>query len=119
MARGVGIPFGGSGVELKNKEDFRAILDAAPNEVAGLREALVAGNIDGSCYDGPCACLVGTLERVRKCEANQIVKRDSSRPAEVMFTGIRPGMTPLNSPLVAIVVNWIDEWRAQKNGAQA
>lgn len=30
-----------------------------------------------------------------------------------------PGMTPRNSPLVAIIVNWIDEWVAAQKTAPA
>jgi hypothetical protein len=45
------------------RADLWAILDAAPAEVAALREKVVAGEINGSTYEGACACLCGTIRQ--------------------------------------------------------
>ena len=94
------------------RADFVAVLDAAPHEVAGLRAALVAGTVDGSAYRGECACLIGTIAKVRQCDYAALgsgLTPNSSRPAERWFLAIRPGM-PVDHPVVAITLGWIDAW---------
>ena len=55
-----------SGADLSRaKNDFWDILIRAPREVAGLRAALVGGKVDGSTYQGSCACLVGSIANIR------------------------------------------------------
>ena len=72
-----------TGAVLTNyQEDVYRVLAAAPAEVPGLLDALRAGKIDGSSYDGECGCLVSTLERVRGTGAGTIVTRDSNSAAE-------------------------------------
>ena len=98
------------------KSDFRSILDLTPNEVPALRAAIVAGNIDGSVYEGPCACLVGTIAKARRCTYNDIpgVVPASHRPAERLFSGLAPGHTPERNPIAKLIVEWIDEWTAER-----
>ena len=83
------------------KEDFYSILNAAPNEVLALRLALVEGRVEGSTYEGKCACLVGTI---------------STRPAEIWFMAISEGETPATNQVSAITVEWVDEWLAANGG---
>ena len=101
------------------KNDFFIVLLYGRNEIKYLKENLVAGNIDGSCYDGSCSCLSGTLERgtrehngpKEKQFIDSILStRDSSRPAERFFLGIKPGHTPENSQFAKIVMEWIEEF---------
>ena len=98
------------------KADFFRVLDAAPNEVQGLRKALVEGRINGSAYEGECACLVGTIANVRGCDYKTIggLRPDSSRPAEKWFLMFSPGArwTPERHGGAAITLKWIDEWVA-------
>jgi hypothetical protein len=94
------------------RDDLWAVLSSAPNEVMGLRTALAAGRIDGSTYEGTCACLVGTLAKVRGCRYDEIdtLTPDSERPAEVFFDTIRPGDTPDNHANAKLAMEWIDLW---------
>ena len=105
-----------SGADLSDaKNDFWEILLRAPNEIAGLRAALVAGKVDGSTYEGTCSCLVGTIANVRGtgyCDLGNGIKPDSSRPAERWFMGIRKGDTPETNQISAITVGWLDEFVA-------
>ena len=97
------------------KDDFFEVLDSQPNEVPGLLAALNAGKVDGSTYQGECACLVGTLANVKGCAYTALdVRPDSNRPAEIWFLNINPGMTPDNNGFAAITKEWIDEWAAKR-----
>ena len=97
------------------RSDFQAVLASVPSEVPALRDALVAGKVDGSAYKGECACLVGTIANARHCPYDAIpgLAPDSSRPAERFFLAIRKGDTPENSQFVARAVSWIDEFTTE------
>ena len=96
------------------RADFFAVLSLARNEIAGLRLAVVEGQIDGSSYNGPCACLVGTIAILQDCDYGNVpgIPIDAARPAERLFTGIGEGDTPETNPVSAIVLGWIDEFTA-------
>ena len=112
-----------SGADLsEQKADFFDILLRAAPEIAGLRDALVNGRVDGSTYEGPCACLVGTIANVRGTSYASLgngIKPDSGRPAERWFIGIRKGDTPETSQISAITVEWLDEFVALLQIARA
>jgi hypothetical protein len=94
------------------KEDFYAVLRAVPAEVPALRLALVEGRVDGSTYEGTCACLVGTIANARHCFYRAIsdLAPNANRPAERWFLAIREGHTPETNPVSAITLGWIDEF---------
>jgi hypothetical protein len=95
------------------RDDIRKVLDTAPTEVGGLLQALWDGKVDGSTYTGECACLVGTLEKVRGKGTNVEIPNlghDSSRPAEEWFLNIRKGDTPVSNPSAAFAAAVIAEW---------
>jgi len=94
------------------QDDIYDILASAPAEVPGLLAALKAGQIDGSTYTGDCACLVGTIAKVRGCDYSALagIRPDSSRPAERFFAAINPGDTPENHPLAKFAEQWIESW---------
>ena len=77
------------------------------------------GKIDGSTYEGDCACLVGTLANVRQCkyEAIPSLTPNSSRLAERFFLAIKPGDTPEKSQAAKLALEWIDRWLANMRGA--
>jgi Pentapeptide repeats (8 copies) len=96
------------------KADFWMILLSAPFEVAGLRLALIEGRVDGSTYEGDCACLVGTIANVRHASYKELgIKPDSTRAAERWFMGIKKGDTPETNQVSKITVKWLDEFTSK------
>ncbi len=104
--------------------DLWTVLDAAPAEVAGLRTALIDGAVDGSVYQGECACLVGTLANVKGCGYSELpgITPNEHRPAEAWFMPIREGDKPVELAeregqfRAAVAVRWIDEWQSRREG---
>lgn len=101
------------------RDDVWAVLSAAPAEVPALREAIAAGRIAGSCYEGECACLVGTIANARHCRYDAIpgLAPDSSRPAERFFLAIRRGDTPGMSQFSRLALEWCDDWLGRMRAA--
>ncbi len=99
------------GNALSVKADLWELLLHAIPEIPALRQAIIDGKVDGSVYEGECACLCGTIANVRKCDYKQLegIRPNSSRPAEAYFTGISKGNTPENNKIAAQVLVWIDE----------
>jgi hypothetical protein len=89
--------------------------------VAGLRAAIIEGRIDGSTYEGSCACLVGTIANVRHCRYDELetLKPNSSRPAEVFFLSIRKGDKPETSQFSKLALGWLDTWVGNVSAAFA
>jgi hypothetical protein len=98
--------------------DHRKILAAAPDEVAGLLAAIRAGKINGKLYDGECRCLVGTLEKIRGCEMNEVVLRNQYRPAEKFYMAIGQGHTPKNNSFSRYAEQWCVEFLAEKGASK-
>ena len=94
------------------RDDIWAILSSAPIEVPALISALNAGKVDGSTYTGECACLVGTLAKVRGIDYNKFesLTANANRPAERFFMGIRTGDTPETSQFSKLAHDWCVEW---------
>jgi hypothetical protein len=94
------------------RDDLWAVLSAAPSEVPGLLAAIREGRIDGSTYEGECACLVGTIEHVAGAAHNTlpILKANSSRPAEMFFLSINKGDTPETNQFSKLAADWIEDW---------
>jgi hypothetical protein len=98
------------------RRDIREILDAAPAEVGGLLQALWSGKVDGSTYEGECACLVGTIANVRGSRYDAIpgITPDTQRPAERWFMNIRKGDTPVTNPAAAYACAVVAEWMHER-----
>jgi hypothetical protein len=77
------------------KADMWMTLTQARGEVPALVSALREGRVDGSQYEGECACLVGTLSNAR-AEQYRTAFPDATRahPAEQWFLMIRKGDKP-------------------------
>jgi hypothetical protein len=103
------------------RDDVWSILSGAPSEVPTLLAKLKAGEVDGSCYEGTCACLVGTLANARGVNYNDLcgLVPNSSRLAEVWFTGIHPGDTPETNQQCRIAAEWVEDWLGRMRAAFA
>ncbi len=99
--------------------DMRTVLSAAPAEADGLLLALRGGRVDGSKYEGPSACLVGTIANVcgKRYDSLPGLVPDCSRPAERFFSAIKKGDTPETSQAVKIAAEWVEEWLSEKSEA--
>ena len=97
------------------KNDFFMVLFSVPSEIAGLLAKFIAGDVDGSCYEGDCANLLGTIANVKGVNFLRIegLTPDENRPAEKFFGRVREGDTPQNSLPVRLAVQWIDEFEAK------
>jgi uncharacterized protein YjbI with pentapeptide repeats len=109
------------------KLDLWSVLDQAPAEVGGLRAALVEGRVNGSTYEGACACLVGTIANVRQISVHEIdIPQDSSRPAEQWFMPIAEGHKTVELDALdkdtsegvfraSVALVWVDQWIEKSN----
>ena len=94
------------------RDDMFLLLLNAKGEIDNLKLAIKEGKIDGSTYEGECACLCGTLE---KSNDKNVVKRiydlrDASRPIEMFFRGIKKGDTPETSRFSELALKWLQEF---------
>jgi hypothetical protein len=96
------------------RTDLLNILRLVPDEVPALREKIIDGEINGSVYEGRCACLVGTIAAIRNCRYTDIpdITPNHRRPAEVWFSLIRPGQVPEIHAPTRLAVEWIDQFLA-------
>jgi Pentapeptide repeats (8 copies) len=94
------------------RDDLWAVLSAVPSEVTGLIDALKTGRVDGSTYQGECACLVGTIANVRHVHFEKLgaLQPNHLRPIERFFITIRKGDTPATSQFSALAVEWAEQW---------
>jgi uncharacterized protein YjbI with pentapeptide repeats len=96
------------------KEDFLREVLKMPGELEFLRDAIRNGKINGSVYEGECACLAGTLSKATG-KSWSIFKDDSpiaidaSSPRERFFMGIAEGDTPETNPISAIALEWTNK----------
>jgi hypothetical protein len=72
--------------------------------------------VDGSCYEGSCACLVGTIANARGVSYDALgplLQPNSGRPIERFFDAIAPGETPETSQPCALAAEWTADWIAR------
>jgi hypothetical protein len=102
------------------KTDLWSILLQAKKEILGLKYALINGKVDGSTYEGECACLVGTIANVAKVNYKNLIgiKTDISRPIERFFLCIKKNDTPETSQFSKLAVDWIEEFEVYLNALE-
>jgi len=104
------------------RDDLWVVLCTAPEEAAGLLEALRAGKVDGSVYEDECGCLAGTTAEASLAmgashDPMDDFLPDLDRDAERWFSGIKNGDTPDTSELVAITAGWVADWLERMRSA--
>jgi hypothetical protein len=92
------------------KKDYFDVLIKAIPEITNLRKSIVDGKIDGSTYEGECACLCGTLENNHEIKQVIYDQRDWNRPIERFFLAINKGDTPETSQFSKLALIWLDEF---------
>ena len=99
------------------KNDFWAKLLKLKNEIPAFKEKIIAGEIDGSCYEGECCCFVGTMAKIKHLDYQKLegVYPDSGSPTERWFMGISKGMKPETHEIVKITLEWIEEFEMWLN----
>jgi hypothetical protein len=101
------------------RDDIWAVLCSAPAEAPALLQALKDGKVNGSAYEGECACLVGTIANARHCNYEEIpgLKPSASRPAERFFMNITTGDTPETSQSCKIAAEWVEGFITRMSAA--
>lgn len=108
--------FEGSNLEDANleeiKEDILREVSKLKTEVPNLIKHLKEGKVDGSLYEGDCACLAGTLANSLECHYRElpngyVINSDSLR--ERWFLGIKRGDTVENNPISRLTVKWLTD----------
>jgi hypothetical protein len=79
--------------------DILFILGCLKPEVPALRKMLVEGKVDGTQYEGKCACLIGSLANAdggmeKVCAAIPFYEKGTHNMGETFFLNIRKGDTP-------------------------
>ena len=104
--------------------DILFILQSLKAEVPFLKEKLLKGEIDGSQYEGDCACLIGTLANAngggvgtladanggidKVCAAIPFYEKGTHNMGEKWFLNIKKGDTPENNEFAAHVLKLIE-----------
>jgi hypothetical protein len=109
------------------RADFLAEVLNLPNELEFLRDALIAGKVDGSTYSGECACLAGTLAHAKGIQNYNgesikngcTFKADAGSPRERFFLAIQEGDTPENNSACKIALDWTNEAIAMRDNIRA
>lgn len=98
------------------KKDMFEKMALMPNEVPYLYKSIHEGKVDGSAYEGECACFCGTLANGAGIKYEAIkIKADSSSPVEKFFLGINKGDIPKNNPISQLASEWIEEFCTENN----
>jgi len=106
------------------RKDFFDVLLRAIPEVPFLKKNIIEGKIDGSTYEGKCACLSGTLfngASLHNGAGEEMIKnrildcRDSGRPIERFFLAIKTGDTPETNQFSKIALDWVNEFESYIN----
>lgn len=77
---------------------------------------MIDGKINGTKYEGDCACLKGTIHNAKACDWKESgLIRNVSEPSEQWFLQIAEKQTPENNNVVKLTVDWINEFETLLN----
>ena len=94
--------------------DMLFVMQSLKNELPFLKQSLLDGKIDGSSYEGDCACFVGTFAKAKKENVNEtcnfipFYEKSVYNPGETWFLSIRIGDTPENNQFAMHVLKLIE-----------
>ena len=99
--------------------DILFILQALKKEVPFLRKKLIKGEVDGTQYEGECACLIGTLANAdgsveEVCGVIPYYEKGLHNPGEQWFFQIKKGDNPENSFFAEHALKLVDEVLGKK-----
>jgi hypothetical protein len=99
--------------------DILFILGCLKTEVPTLRKMLIKGKVDGTQYEGDCACLIGSLANAdggmeKVCSAIPFYEKGPHNMGEAFFLNIRKGDTPETNSFSKHAVLLCDMVLAQK-----
>ena len=99
--------------------DILSIFNYLKKEVSFLKDMLVKGKVDGTQYEGECACLIGTLANgdggvAKVCETIPFYEKGTHNFGEMFFLNIKKGDTPENNQFSAHVLKLIEMFEEQK-----
>jgi uncharacterized protein YjbI with pentapeptide repeats len=93
------------------KYDFFGRMLMQKNEIPALRQKVIEGKINGSQYQGECACFVGTIANVKRVDYDKLdLRPNSNSPTEKWFMRISEGMNPETHNICKVTLDWIDEF---------
>ncbi|HEY5234716.1 MAG TPA: pentapeptide repeat-containing protein, partial [Rhabdochlamydiaceae bacterium] len=93
--------------------DILFILEHTKNEIPYLREKLIKGEVDGTQYEGDCACLIGSLGKAdggtdKICSTIPFYEKGLHNYGEQWFWQIKKGDTPKNNEFAAHALKLIE-----------
>jgi hypothetical protein len=99
--------------------DILSIFSYLKKEVPFLKKMLIEGKVDGSQYEGECACLIGTLANgngglEQVCGAIPFYEKGTHNYGEMFFLNIRKGDTPETNQFSAHVLKLIEMFETGK-----
>ncbi len=99
--------------------DILSIFSYLKKEVAYLKKMLLEGKIDGSQYEGDCACLIGTLANGdggmdKVCQTIPFYQKGTQNYGEMWFLNIKKGDTPETNQFSAHVLKLIEMFEKQE-----
>lgn len=98
------------------KKDMLEKLALMPDEVPYLYKAIHDGKINGSVYEGECACFCGTLANAKQIPIDSLpIEKNVDSHIEKFFLGIRQGDNPENNLLSKLASEWIEEFSKERN----
>jgi len=96
------------------KSDMWFILAQNKTEIAALIDALKNGRVNGTCYEGACACLVGTIANAKNVDYRTLL-HNAGAPIERWFAMIRKGDKPTDNTgggfASKLALEWAEEFQ--------
>lgn len=102
------------------KKELFEVLSIAPEEARSVRQAIIAGDVDGGYYIGECCCIKGIIAAklgipVKNLEQTYGIGLNQRSYLENFLFNIVEGDTPESSAFSRAILEWCDEFIAAQN----